>query len=227
MRHIAVDPVRGLQEAVEQILFKRENLSPQHCLLVGISGIDGSGKGFISHRIGEALQEHGLRVANLNVDGWLNLPHVRFNRENPGEHFYLHAIRFQELFSRLVLPLKKTRTTNLLADYVEETAVEYRKHQYSFTDIDILLLEGIFLFKRQYRAFFDLALWIECSFQTALERAIARSQEGLSPEETRSTYWNIYFPAQKIHFAKDNPWSAVDRIIYNDWRLSSPLTLAC
>lgn len=58
--------------------------------------------------------------------------------------------------------------------------------------------------------------WIECSFETALIRAVARSQKNLSPEETATAYETIYFPAQKIHFAKDKPQESADIVFYNE-----------
>lgn len=69
------------------------------------------------------------------MDG-LNLPRVRFARSNPAEHFYLHAIRFDEMFAQLVLPLRDHRSLHLEADYVEETAAEYQKHTYEFEELE-------------------------------------------------------------------------------------------
>ncbi|MEQ8972980.1 MAG: hypothetical protein RIE73_21575 [Coleofasciculus sp. C1-SOL-03] len=60
---------------------------------------------------------------------------------------------------------------------------------------------------------------IDCSFETALERAITRSQEGLSPSETIQAYQAIYFPAQKIHFELDRPQRSAIARINNDPRL--------
>lgn len=76
------------------------------------------------------------------------------------------------------------------------------------------------LFKRAYRAYFDLAFWVECTFETALERALRRGQEGLPPDETIRAYESIYFPAQRIHFACDNLRGTADFIIINDPRLN-------
>ena len=56
------------------------------------------------------------------------------------------------------------------------------------------------------------------SFETAIERALARNQEGLSTEEIIKDYHNIYFAAQKIHLATDNPRSRCDFIFLNDHR---------
>jgi uridine kinase len=104
-------------------------------------------------------------------------------------------------------------------DWVEETGTVARPYTYDFEDVDIIVLEGIFLFKRAYRKEFDLAVWVDCSWETALERALARSQEGLPPDETVQAYRTIYFPAEEIHFARDAPRESADLIVSNDSQL--------
>ncbi len=183
---------------------------------MGISGIDASGKGFVTARLAELLARSGLRVANLNVDGWLNLPSVRFGGPDPGRRFHEHALRLDEMFARLVLPLRERRSVELELDYTEETADAYRQHTYQFCDVDVILLEGIFLFKRAYRDHFDLRFWVDCSFETALRRAISRGQEGRAAAETLRAYETIYFPAQRIHFAQDDPSRTADAKLPND-----------
>jgi uridine kinase len=154
--------------------------------------------------------------AILNVDGWLNLPHKRFAQSAPAANFYENAIRLDQFFSQLVLPLRDQRSLHLEVDFVEETASEYRRQTYDFKDVSVILVEGIFLFKSEYRKHFDLAIWIDCSFPTALARAINRAQEGLSPADTIAAYETIYFPAQRIHFSQDNPRENADLIFTND-----------
>jgi hypothetical protein len=83
------------------------------------------------------LQPAGLRIANINIDGWQNLPHIRFREANPAQHFYLNAIRFDEMSNRLIFPLLigvrcASKST------LEETAIEYRRQTYQFQDIDII-----------------------------------------------------------------------------------------
>src|SRR5438876_6811288 len=200
---------------IPAIIEKRKAASPQRALLVGI-GIDAAGKGFVTTRIAESLQKRGIKLAVISADGWLNLPHVPFHRQDPSKHFYENAIRFDKMFERVILPLRGTRNVNVESDFTEETATTFRKHRYAFRNIDIVLLEGIFLFKPAYRRHFDLAVWVECSFSTALQRAIKRSQEGLSLEETIKAFETIYFPAQRIHLARDNPRAFADDLLSND-----------
>lgn len=189
-------------------------------LLVAITGIDGSGKGYITQQIARLLQELKMRVAAINIDGWLHLPSRRFDPENPGRHFYEHGIRLREMFDRLVLPLRTQRSLNLVAELTDATnAEEYRLHTYEFENVDVILLDGIFLLKKAYRKYFDLSFWIDCTFETALERALARDQEGLAPDALIHDYQTIYFPAERIHLTEDDPRSFATAILHNDPRL--------
>lgn len=208
-------------DVIEQVLEIRKNLSAQRSILVAITGIDGCGKGYLTAQIAEALTAKGVNVAVIGVDGWLNLPEKRFSNQNPAEHFYLHALRFDEMFTQLIFPLRDRRSIQLVADFAEETATNFRQHTYNFQEIDVILLEGIYLLKRAFQNYYDLSVWINCTFETALERAIDRAQEGLPPEETIAAYRNIYFPAQQIHFERDAPQSNATLILNNDPRLTS------
>lgn len=212
---------KDFNRAIDAILDKQCDTPWNKSTLVGISGIDGSGKGYVTKQLADHLQMHNVNAISIGIDGWLNLPPVRFNPNNPAEHFYENALRFDQMFSELVLPLKNNRRVSIAADYTEETAIGYRRQDYQFEDVDVILLEGIYLFKPAYRDYFDLKIWIDCTFETALERALRRGQESLPPAETIQAFNAIYLPAQRIHFAKDNPQTAADLVIVNDGRLAN------
>jgi uridine kinase len=209
-----------IEAALEEIVAARRRVPTSRSVLAAVSGIDGSGKGFVSAEIVRALEARGYRVAGINIDGWLNLPQVRFSEENPAEHFYRHAIRFEALFSELLIPLRDRRSVRVESDFAEETATTYRKELWAFDDVDVIVVEGIYLLKRELRSHHDVSFWIDCSFATALERALARGQEGLPPEDTIRAYRTIYFPAQEIHFTSDEPRAAATAVIPNDPRLA-------
>ena len=85
------------------------------------------------------------------------------------------------------------------------------------------LLEGIFLLRRDLRGRYDLAFWVECSFETALARALARNQEGQSEARLRDDYARIYFAAQRHHIGLDAPAEAADGVIWNGDTISRAL----
>jgi len=212
--------IAGISDAVRLTLEKRLATPPERALLVAVSGIDGSGKGYLTEKLTSQLAQHLLGVVSLNIDGWLNLPSRRFSKERPAEHFYEHGLRFRELFEQLVLPLKEKRSLRAEADLADATnADSYRKHTYAFQDVNVIVLDGIFLLQRTFRGYYDLAIWVDCTFETALERALRRGQEGLPDDQVVRDYESIYFPAQRIHLARDDPRGTADLIINNDPRL--------
>jgi signal recognition particle GTPase len=74
-------------DSIKTIIMRRNEMSPARSLLVGISGIDAGGKGFIAAKLADMLAQKGFRIANINVDGWLNLPPVRFSQDDPAAIF--------------------------------------------------------------------------------------------------------------------------------------------
>ena len=72
--------MQAIAPVVEAVLTRRGSHPPSMALLVGLSGIDGSGKGYLAGQLVQALTTCGLETAAINVDGWLNLPAIRFDR---------------------------------------------------------------------------------------------------------------------------------------------------
>ena len=196
---------------------KRSLVKSDQSLLVAISGIDGSGKGYVTEKITTEINKQDSKAIAINIDPWLNPPEQRCSAKNSGEYFYHHAFPFDDLFEQLIYPLQNQRAIYLKKTLTGQFGIPFEQI-YDFQDVDIILLEGIFLLRRTLRANYDLAFWIECSFETALARALQRNQENLSPQAIVDDYNTIYFPAQRFHFMVDQPKSSVDAIYINDWR---------
>lgn len=210
-----------LSTIANAVAIRRNEVPPGRALLVGLSGIDGSGKGYVAGQVVPLLRQRGFNAEAFNVDGWLNLPPLRFDAARPAEVFYERALRLDEMFAQLILPLRDQRSIKLTMDWVDETATAARPFTYNVDNLDIIILEGAYIYKRAFRPLFDLAIWIDCSWETALERSIARAQEGLPPDETVRMYRTTYFPAEVIHFHRDHPRGGADLIVPNDPRLAT------
>lgn len=91
--------------------------------------------------------------------------------------------RWNDLFNRLILPLKKDKGIYLETTGIRTDADIYYPLIYDLRNIDIILIEGIFLFKQEYLSFYDLTIWIDCSFETGLRRAIQRNTESPGYED--------------------------------------------
>jgi uridine kinase len=204
----------GLAIAVDRIRAVRQRTDPRRAMLVAVSGIDASGKGYLTEVMSRSLGAGGFNVAMLHIDAWLRISTQQ--SANPVEHFYRDGFRFKEMFSSLVLPLRDHGRVRVTAETVDGTTSVYGRTQFEFSSVNIVLLEGIFLMKRDFVAQYDLSIWLDCSFETALRRAVTRRQEGLGRKETIRAYRSLYFPAQRLHFERDAPRAAADFILDND-----------
>lgn len=185
-------------------------------LIVAVSGIDASGKSTIARRSAEELNARGIGAVVISGDEWHNPPENRFSAENSAEHFYQNAFRFPEMFRILIHPLRRLRELQVTIGLTRLPQNNSVRQTYDFRGVRVVILEGIFLLKREFLGNYDLTFWVDCSFQTALGRALQRNQEGLSGSEIVRDYQTIYFAAQKIHFAKDAPRENADFVIEND-----------
>src|SRR5882724_10571570 len=101
-----MEPVNDLCRRIQII---RQQTPIQRATLIGISGIDASGKGYFSKLIADALTMQRLRVALVNVDHWVTLPSQRFSQTEPAKHFYENGLRLDAMWEDVVVPLRETR----------------------------------------------------------------------------------------------------------------------
>lgn len=205
-----------LRDACRFIREVQRRTSPERATLIGISGIDASGKGYLSRQMADQLTHDRYRVALINVDHWVALPSQRFSQIEPGRHFYDHGLRLDAMWQEAILPLQQSRHLSCTIQACDATNAErYLPMTFAFSNIDIILLDGIFLFKRQYQQRYDGRLWIECGFEKGMQRAIHRNVEQLSASEIQRDYETIYYPAQRLHFELDQPQACADITIHN------------
>jgi uridine kinase len=205
----------SVSELVENVIHQYKLHSSPNLFTIAVSGIDASGKGYISKLLQQELESKGLKIANINIDPWQNPLNIRLRKENAAENFYSNVFRWNDFFEQLILPLQKNKTVYLETKGIRTDADVYFPLVYDFKNIDILLIEGIFLFKKEYLSYYDYKIWIDCSFETGLKRAIERNAEKLDEELLIQDYHVFYYAAQRLHYEKDCPFEKADIIFDN------------
>ena len=71
-----------VSNALALIQRKRSEVPTSKGILVGVTGIDGCGKGYMTGRIVSELQRLGFKAVGINIDGWLNLPQTKALQQN-------------------------------------------------------------------------------------------------------------------------------------------------
>ncbi|WP_028865125.1 uridine kinase [Psychromonas aquimarina] len=172
-------------------------------LIVAISGIEGGGKRALTDKVAAALTLEGVRVAVVHCDDWEASESVRFNVMSSPEEYYLNAYRFDEMVEELILPLKlfgSIKTSVTLEDVLNPRTVEY-----DFTDIDIILIEGVYLFQEAYIDLYDYTCWVASDYDAAFARLAGQADIEQSQEALVNLFELLIKPAGQYHIYTDDP----------------------
>lgn len=137
-------------------------------------------------------------------------------KENAAENVYENIFRWNDFFEQLVFPLQKNKCIYLETKGIRSDEDVYYPLVYNFKNVEILLIEGILIFKEKYFPNYDYKVWIDCSFETGLQRAISRNVENIPEEQLIHDYDVFYYAAQRLHFERDDPKQAADFIYFNE-----------
>jgi|GEM_PF-570598 len=189
--------------------------------VVGISGIDCSGKSTLAKRISQVLTQHGIRCVSISGDDFLLEQKLRNSNPDQAVGYYYESFDYERLFLDVLAPARRhlcfrrrIPESDLLNDSVNEVVL--RVHGPC-----VVLVEGVFLFKRSLPEVFDYKVWIDLSFDDGLARALRRPRDILhygSEEKIRDRYVRRLYRGQRLHLELDRPAEQCQALVRADSR---------
>ncbi len=165
-----------------------------HPMSVAIDGIDAAGKTTFADALAVRLRERGRSVSRASIDSFHNPPEIRYQRGNlsPEGYFY-DSFNYEALKSQVLIPFQ---TADPAA---------------------ILVFDGVFLLRPELIDFWDVKIFIDIRFETALKRALQRDVELFgSTEEVIKRYQQRYLPGQKLYLESCQPAAKADIVLDNN-----------
>ena len=154
---------------------------------VALSGKDCTGKSTLAVGVQKQLNSLGLSVTLLSIDAFLIPRHLREVSMPEFIDYFENAFDYAALVQTL----------------------ETVKDSLSSTDpksCDIILVEGVFLLRRELYGWWDLTVWVAVDTSVIMNRAIQRDKEYFGDERTvRRVYENRCLPVQDYHVRRDLP----------------------
>src|SRR6266498_4577821 len=127
-----MDSIKKLSKIINHKFYAH---SADHVFTVAISGIDASGKGYVTKLLEDKLRSNGLKIASINLDPWQNPISVRLQKENAAENFYQNVFRWNDVFDQLIIPLRKDGSIQLSYRLINTRADEYYDFNFDYTEI--------------------------------------------------------------------------------------------
>lgn len=188
-------------------------------LLVGIDGVDASGKTTLANELAEELKQSDREIIRASIDGFHNPKHIRYGKgKNSPEGYYEDSFNIEALCQVLLDPLRSgtRRYQTAIFDYRIDSAVSVPVQLSK--ENSILLMEGIFLFRPELVKYWDVKIFLDVPFTITVQRAIKRAAERAhigNEQEIIDAYQKRYIPGQEIYFAQAHPKEQANIIIDN------------
>jgi uridine kinase len=190
-----------------------------HPMRVAIDGIDAAGKTTLANMLAPMLQQHGRSVIRASLDDFHNPRAIRYARgASSPEGYYYDSFDYVALKRLLLAPLGP------------EGSRAYREAVFDFrTDAPVLvperhappdavlLFDGVFLFRPELAAYWDVKMFVDVTFEESLARAMQRDQALLgTAKAVQARYHERYVPGQRLYFGLCDPRAQAHIIIDNN-----------
>jgi phosphoglycolate phosphatase len=188
-------------------------------LIIGVTGIDTSGKTRFAEALSEFLISKGHKTQLINLDDFHNPKSIRYSGQDQVENYYNKSFDLLTLIQKLLIPIRSKRKLSTELTLLDLATDKYEvSKKYSVDENTIVVFEGVFLFRNELSEYIDYKIFLEIPFEESKNRAATRDVP-VYGEEVLKRYDEKYLPAQKRYIDHCHPMKMADMIIDNlNWQ---------
>jgi Uridine kinase len=198
---------RGLRDEVRRDY-------PAGRIVLAVDGMDGAGKTTFADGFAHMFAEDGVSVFRASIDGFHRPREERHARGRTSpEGFYLDSYDYANFRRALIDPFRaggSTRFQLAAFDVVRDAVVE---PSWATAPKDaVLIVDGIFLHRRELRGIWHWSLWLDVPIDVAYERMAVRDgsdPDSLAPSNAR------YRLGHELYLRDARPRAAASVIVDN------------
>jgi len=198
---------------IEADLSGRDKKRP---MVIGINGIDSSGKTEFAILLEIYLRARGRSVQTVHLDDFHNSKEIRRRGKTEIEAYISNAFNLKLLMDRILEPCRRGEKLDIeltLLDLDSDTLGI--KRNYSIDRQTVVLVEGVLLYRDELDGFFDYRIFLDIDFSEMLRRVERRDIDRFGPDIVEK-YKRKYIPIQTWYLEQHQPLSHCDLIIDNN-----------
>ncbi|EPE62977.1 uridine kinase [Exiguobacterium sp. S17] len=195
-----------LQEVIREAYANRVHDRP---FIVAIDGLSGAGKTTLVEQLSGIAPNELL----LHIDDFIVERHRRYETGQP-EAVEYYALQWDVdlLVKMLFEPLSRGETRLTLPYYeLDEDAIVMRT--IDVAPNALVLIEGIFLLRDEWRSYFDYIVYLDCPRETRYERVLNRDTYIGDLAARLAKYERRYWPGEAHYIKTVNPVIRADYIV--------------
>ncbi|QMV44022.1 kinase [Cohnella cholangitidis] len=181
--------------------------------IVAIDGLGGAGKTTLVEKLEQELNNNNCKVVIIHIDDHIVEKNKRYQtgHEEWYEYYYLQW-NLNKLTTNLFEVLHNSHHSIVLPFYDTSTDSISNKEVTVPTD-SIVLIEGIFLQRKEWRKFYDIIIFLDCPLELRNERVLNRDSYIGDNHAIINKYKSRYWPGEEHYLEIEKPFRNAD-IIY-------------
>lgn len=181
---------------------------PHRPFIVGVDGLGGSGKTTLAEALKGVFKNH---ASILHLDDYIVEKSRRYGTGNEEWHEY-YALQWDIASLTTDLFQKLHHNLDILLPFYDSTTDTIVQKNFHYAYDTVILIEGVFLQRVEWRNFFDYVIYLDCPLETRIERVIKRDVY-LGDEQARiAKYERRYWKAEDHYLLQNDPVGRADVI---------------
>ena len=184
-------------------------LAQRQRFILGIDGLSRSGKTTFTGKLMEIIQKKKISFCLFHMDDFIVDKEKRYNTGNEEwiEYYQLQwDVRW--LTEHFFTKLKKSKNFSL--PFYESSVGKQNWHNIQIPPVNLIVVEGIFLQRKEWRTYFDYIIYLDSS------REIRFNRESSITKKNIDKFKNRYWIAEEYYLKTVNPKELADLVIRNE-----------
>lgn len=182
----------------------------KNIFIVGIDGLGGAGKSTISEELCQKFENHNYHTILLHIDDFIHVRKVRYNSAYPDWQCYYDFQWRYDYFLDVIGKLKCAANTCVEIELYDKDNDTYYEQRLDVKQNTIVIVEGIFLQRKELKGLFDYMIYIDIPEDIRLSRVLKRDTYIGGEQEIIDKYHNRYFPAEHKYVEDYEPYKRAD-----------------
>ena len=197
-----------MEDKILNITNKIPKLEQGQRIILGIDGLSRSGKTTLTKKVAQHLKDKNIPVCLFHIDDYIVEKKKRYDTgyEEWYEYYSLQW-NVKWLKENLFQQIKKSKELQLLTyDYGSDTQ---RLEITEIPDTCVIIIEGVFLQRKDWRNFYDIIIYLDCSREMRFNRESEATQSNI--EKLQNRYWK----AEDYYMEVETPLAQATLVIQN------------